>query len=73
MNVVGHQAEAVHAVAETLDTLAQQSQEALAIVIVEEDLALFIAAPDDMVKSTGDMKAGFAGHGQQDSTRAGVE
>ena len=55
MNVVAHQAKPMDAVAEALDTFAQQCIEALTILVVEENVALFVAAPDDVVEPTGDM------------------
>src|SRR6476620_125425 len=63
MNVVVHQAKAMHAVAEAFDSFAQQRVEALAILVIEEDIALLVAAPDDVIEATGDMQAGFARHG----------
>ena len=62
MHVVAHQAESMHAVAETADAFIEQAIERQAVFVLEEEILAVVAAQDDMIKSTGQVQAWLAGH-----------
>ena len=62
MQMIGHQAEGMHAVAEALDTLGHEFIEIAPISRRKENILARIAAQDDVIETAGDVKARFAGH-----------
>lgn len=62
VHMVGHQAEGVHPVAEAPDAFREQFIQASAVLGAEEDVLQGVAAQDDVIKTTGHMKARFASH-----------
>jgi hypothetical protein len=62
--MVGHQAEGVHLVVEAFGPLLEQKIEAIAVLILEEDVLFTVTTKNYMVDCIGRMYAGFAGHGK---------
>ena len=62
MQVIGHQTEGMHAVAEALDALGHEFMEIAPISRGKENILARVAAQDDVIETAGDMKARFAGH-----------
>jgi hypothetical protein len=63
--MVGHEAEAVEPRAEALATFFEQGLEALAVGLGKEDIRAAVAAQHHVVEAAGDVKAGFADHGER--------
>ena len=62
VQVIGHQTEGVHAVAEARHAFGQEFIEAMSILRGEEDGLAGVAAQDHVVEAAGDVQTGFAGH-----------
>ena len=62
MDMVGHEAERVYAMAESLNPFLQEKVKAVPVLITEKDVLFAIATENDMVNSAGIMDAGFASH-----------
>jgi len=67
MQVIGHQAEGVNSVTETLHAFGEQIIEVPSICVSQEHVLARIAAQDDVVQTTGGMKSGFASHKGEDT------
>ena len=64
VQMVGHQAECMDAMAEPHGALLQQKVEPAAIRRIGEDNLPVIAAENDMIEGAGEMDSGFSGHGE---------
>ena len=62
MNVVGHEAEGVHSIAEAASPFLQQEVEAAAVLVGKKDRLASVTAENDVVESTGEMNARFTYH-----------
>jgi hypothetical protein len=62
VQVIGHQAEGVHAVAEACHALRHQFIEAAPIIRGEEDLLPGVTAQDHVIEAAGHVQSRFAGH-----------
>jgi hypothetical protein len=62
MNMVGHEAEGVHSIAETASPFLHQEIEAAAVLVGKKDRLASVAAENDVVESTDKMNARFTCH-----------
>ncbi len=62
MNMVGHEAEGMHSIAETASPFLQQQIETAAVFVGKKDRLASVTAENDVVESTGEMNARFTCH-----------
>jgi hypothetical protein len=63
--MVGHEAEGVHAVAETTSPLLEQEVETVPVGVGDEDGLTAVTPKNNVIESAGEMDAWFACHGEK--------